>query len=71
MDLAGQTPPDDRLRDPTGLRPPGFLEIDLTDETVSVIHHAWTGSDWSILPMVQGLRLFAAAPAVNESRATP
>lgn len=46
------------LRDPTGLRPPGFLEIDLTDETVSVIHHAWTGADWSIFPLVQNERFF-------------
>jgi 3',5'-cyclic AMP phosphodiesterase CpdA len=53
------------LRDPTGREPPGFLEIDLTDETVSVVHHAWTGSDWSILPMVQNLRLFAHAPAAS------
>jgi 3',5'-cyclic AMP phosphodiesterase CpdA len=46
------------LRDPTGRRPPGFLEIDLTEQSVSVKHHAWTGSDWSITPMVTDLRLF-------------
>jgi 3',5'-cyclic AMP phosphodiesterase CpdA len=51
------------LRDPTGREPPGFLGIDLTDETVSVVHHAWTGTDWSILPMIQNLRLFARAGA--------
>ena len=50
------------LRDPTGLRPPGFLEIDLTDETVSVIHHAWTGAEWSIFPLVQNERFFVANP---------
>ena len=51
------------LRDPTGLHPPGFLEIDLTDLNVSVIHHAWTGTQWSIFPLVQNLRLFSPGPA--------
>lgn len=46
------------LRDPTGMRPPGFLEIDLTEDVVSVLHHAWTGHEWSIFPLVQELRLF-------------
>lgn len=46
------------LRDPTGSRPPGFLEIDLTDQTVSVIHHAWTGHEWSVAPMLETLRFF-------------
>jgi 3',5'-cyclic AMP phosphodiesterase CpdA len=49
------------LRDPTGLRPPGFLEIDLIDEAVSVIHHAWTGTDWSIFPLIQNERVFPVA----------
>ncbi|WP_169976247.1 metallophosphoesterase family protein [Tautonia rosea] len=48
------------LRDPTGRRPPGFLEIDLTEQSVTVKHHAWTGMDWSIMPMVTDLRLFGA-----------
>jgi predicted phosphodiesterase len=47
------------LRDPTGLRPPGFLEIDLTEQSVSVVHHAWTGQEWSIAPMVEALSLAA------------
>ena len=34
------------LRDPTGLRPPGFLEITLHDRDVSVIHHAGCGEEW-------------------------
>jgi hypothetical protein len=54
---------------PTGREPPGFLEIDLTDETVSVVHHAWTGSAWSIFPLVQALRLFAAATARGRGEA--
>ena len=51
------------LRDPTGLHPPGFLEIDLVDDNVSVVHHAWTGVEWSIFPLVQNLRFFSTAPA--------
>ena len=46
------------LRDPTGLRPPGFLEIDLDGDDVTVIHHAWAGAEWSIFPLVQNLRFF-------------
>lgn len=49
------------LRDPTGRRPPGFLEIDLGDEAVNVRHHAWTGTEWSIVPMVEGLRHYERA----------
>lgn len=49
------------LRDPTGLRPPGFLEIDLTGESVSVIHHVWGGKEWGIFPLVENLPLFSLA----------
>lgn len=41
------------LRDKTGLRPPGFLEIELHDATVSIVHHAWTGSNWELFPLIQ------------------
>ncbi len=58
------------LRDPTGRRPPGFLEIDLTDQTVSVVHHAWTGQEWSIFPLVQARRLFTQDPTTAERSAT-
>jgi len=58
------------LRDPTGQRPPGFFEIELTDQTVSVTHHAWTGSQWSIFPLVQGLRFFRP-PTVPAPTAGP
>lgn len=51
------------LRDPTGRRPPGFLEIDLTEQSVTVRHHAWTGSDWSVAPMITDLRLFHSEPS--------
>jgi 3',5'-cyclic AMP phosphodiesterase CpdA len=36
------------LRDPTGLRPPGFLEVVLEGPDVTVHHHSWTGSEWSV-----------------------
>jgi hypothetical protein len=49
------------LRDPTGLRPPGFLEITLHDQAVSVTHHAWEGAEWSALPLHQAPGFFPAA----------
>ena len=48
------------LRDPTGLRPPGFLEIELTGGSVSVLHHAWVGNDWEVRPIHQDPAFFAA-----------
>ena len=46
------------LRDPTGLRPPGFLEITLHDRDVSVVHHAWAGHEWTVRPMFQDPSFF-------------
>lgn len=46
------------LRDPTGLRPPGFLEITLHDQDVSAVHHAWSGTDWQMLPLYQNPSFF-------------
>jgi 3',5'-cyclic AMP phosphodiesterase CpdA len=51
------------LRDPTGLRPPGFLEITLHDDAVATNHHAWLGDDWAIRPMFQDPSFFANEPA--------
>jgi 3',5'-cyclic AMP phosphodiesterase CpdA len=34
------------MRDRTGHRPPGFLEILLEGGDVTVQHHYWTGTDW-------------------------
>ncbi len=48
------------LRDPTGLRPPGFLEITLHDRDVSVIHHAWRGEEWETRALFQDPVFFAA-----------
>ncbi len=52
------------LRDPTGHRPPGFLEITLHDDDVSVNHHAWLGDTWDIRPLFQD-------PAFFRRSATP
>ena len=47
------------LRDPTGLRPPGFLEILLHDQDVTVTHHAWAGHAWTARPLYQGAYSFS------------
>jgi hypothetical protein len=39
--------------DPIGLRLPGFLEILLEGDDVAARHHAWTGADWKVVPMLQ------------------
>ncbi len=49
------------LRDRTGRCPPGFLQIDLIEDVVDVTHHAWTGSEWSVFPLVLAARHFEAA----------
>jgi predicted phosphodiesterase len=53
------------LRDPTGLRPPGFLEIEMHDRDVSVLHHAWTGEDWEIRPIFQDPAFFPAMESTS------
>ena len=53
------------LRDPTGLRPPGFLEITLHDQDVSVVHHAWMGTEWSSRPFHQDPSFFPTAAAAS------
>lgn len=51
------------LRDPSGLRPPGFVEITLNDRDVSVVHHAWAGHEWVLRPLFQDPTFFAAREA--------
>jgi hypothetical protein len=52
------------MRDPTGLRPPGFLEIDLEYDTVRVAHHAWNGTEWRLDTILQSASLVTVqAPA--------
>lgn len=41
------------LHDPTGLHPPGFVELVLEERTVSVAHHFWNGTDWALAPLAQ------------------
>ncbi len=45
------------MRDPTGLRLPGFLEIQLELDAVTVTHQAWSGCEWKAVPMLQKIRL--------------
>jgi 3',5'-cyclic AMP phosphodiesterase CpdA len=37
------------LRDHTGRRPPGFLEITLRGSAVTIDHHAWMGDSWEVV----------------------
>ena len=48
------------LRDRTGSRPPGFLEVLLDEDDVIVNHHAWTSGDWQILPLYRAKSFFPA-----------
>lgn len=41
------------MRDPTGFRLPGFLQIELEGDGVDVVHHAWTGAEWMTVPLFQ------------------
>ena len=53
------------LRDPTGMRPPGFLEIEIHGRDVSVLHHAWLGNSWEIKPLFQNPAFFAAPAPIS------
>lgn len=55
------------MHDPTGFRLPGFLELLLKDEGVTVTHHAWDGHEWVETPLAQDPTFFAqaAAPAAG------
>ncbi len=48
------------LRDATGHRSPGFLEIDLVADTVNVTHQAWNGEKWSPVVLIQNHSLASA-----------
>jgi 3',5'-cyclic AMP phosphodiesterase CpdA len=50
------------LRDRTGHRPPGFLEIILDRADVTLLHHAWTGESWEVRPLHSALDFFANRP---------
>ena len=53
------------LRDPTGMRPPGFVEITLHDRDVSVVQHAWNGEAWETRPLFQNPAFFPAKVEVD------
>jgi hypothetical protein len=54
------------LRDKTGLRLPGFLEILLDGPAVRVLHHAWTlGQQWSVVPLADVPHFFDPAVAAE------
>jgi 3',5'-cyclic AMP phosphodiesterase CpdA len=55
------------LRDPTGLRPPGFLEIEMHDRDVSILHHAWVGNDWEVRPLYQDPAFFDATTSASST----
>jgi 3',5'-cyclic AMP phosphodiesterase CpdA len=59
------------LRDPTGLRPPGFLEIVLGERDVTVTHHAWSGASWSARPLHQATDFFPEAPIASKGGNRP
>lgn len=40
------------LRDSSGHRSPGFLEIELNERDVAVRHHAWSGEGWTVRSML-------------------
>jgi hypothetical protein len=56
------------MRDPTGLRLPGFLEIQLLVDAVTVIHHAWTGAEWRAVPMLQNIRFSALKRTIGATK---
>jgi 3',5'-cyclic AMP phosphodiesterase CpdA len=58
------------LRDRTGRRPPGFLEIVLHNQDVTVDHHAWTGSEWVVRPLYQDPAFFPQYIDTNDLRQT-
>jgi 3',5'-cyclic AMP phosphodiesterase CpdA len=45
-----------------GRTPPGFLEIALKDQDVTVHHHAWTGRDWTVRLLHRESDFFQNAP---------
>jgi len=49
------------LRDRTGHRPPGFLEVLIAGHDVIVTHHAWTGNTWEVLPLHRAHSFFPTA----------
>ncbi len=53
------------LRDKTGNRPPGFLQIDLEEAGVSVVHHSWSGEGWESHSLFSNQRFFQSLAPVQ------
>jgi 3',5'-cyclic AMP phosphodiesterase CpdA len=53
------------LRDRTGLRSPGFLEITLHDADISVQHHAWHNDSWTEKTLYQNPLFFELTDGDN------
>jgi 3',5'-cyclic AMP phosphodiesterase CpdA len=54
------------LRDKTGLRPPGFLEITLDGYAVIVRHHSWTGDAWAVRILFEAEDFFGLGPVATD-----
>ena len=54
------------LRDKSGLRPPGFLEVTLDRRTVIVDHHAWTGDAWDVRRLFEARDFFDQEPTAAD-----
>jgi 3',5'-cyclic AMP phosphodiesterase CpdA len=50
------------LRAHSGRNRPGFLEIELNGRDVVVHHHAWTGEDWDVETLHEGVGFFPEPP---------
>ena len=55
------------MRNTTGRRPPGFLEILLEDGDVAVNHHAWSGESWEVRLLERAPDFFAQDATGNRS----
>ena len=56
------------LRDETGHRAPGFLQIDIEGEGVTVIHQAWTGEGWEERPFASEPHFFQGVKRLKNPR---
>ncbi len=53
------------LRDRTGHKPPGFLEITLDGPDVSATHHFWSGEAWKARRLIQAKGFFLGPSGVG------
>jgi hypothetical protein len=53
------------MSDPTGLRPPGFLEINVEGDSVEVFHQARDGNDWTTVRLFEEDTFFVSLAAAR------